>query len=258
MQKKIILLLKQFLVEIIVHLKIKRRQRSAVLDTIWLHLKAASGFGAWHVGQLNWSFYASSSSGRICLEFLPSRAQFLAATWGWAQSSRALPQGHHTGLLAVSAEVSLSIIQGPTTCPRETHRYVPKWHQPQSGICFLCFWTLKLSISWLPGGTVSSLTIFQAPAISQATDAVAETPQLPKQSIHGLRRMLNADERSKSKGRIIYRPIHKFAGLPSAARSQPAHWLWEGRLSSAFFCFPVLCSQMHSVCASMSMDAMLL
>lgn len=228
---------------------------------IWLHLKAASGFGAWHVGQLSWSFYDSSSSGRICLEFLPSRAQFLAATWGWAQDSSAFAQGYNTGLARdgiMSLEVSLSIIQGPITCPRETHRYILKWHQPQSGIRFLCFWTLKLSISRLPGCTVSSLTIFQAPAIAQATDPVAETPQLPKQRTYDLRRMLNADERSKSKGRIIFRPIHKFAGLCSAARSQPAHWLWEGRLSSTLSYSPVLCSQMHSVCASMSMDAMLL
>lgn len=109
---------------------------------------------------------------------------------------------------------------GPSHMP---HRYILKWHQPQRGICFLRCWTLKLSISWLPGCPGSSLMIVQAPAIAQATDPVAETPQLPKQRTHGLRRIPNADERSKSRGRIIYRPIHTFAGLPSAARSQPAH-----------------------------------
>lgn len=65
------------------------------------------------------------SSGLECTPPPPPRTPHQAAGVLW----------HH-----VSVEVSLSIIQGPVTGPSEIHRYSLKWHQAQSGICFLCSW----------------------------------------------------------------------------------------------------------------------
>lgn len=159
----------------------------------------------------------------------------------------------------------MSLVEFPEhhPCPSEIHRNISNDINRRAVFIFL--WSrkhriLELSISWLPGGTVSFLCISQASAIGKATNPMAETPKLPKQRTQSPRRLFNVADRYKSKGKIIHKPSHRLARLPSVACSQPAHWPVKGRLSEWLSSTHLSFAQRYkqSVCSLMDLEAMLL
>lgn len=146
--KEITLLSKHLLVKIIIHEKKQVTTEASssghdlTLLKCWLRLWCLTHWPTqliflWQFFRWEDLFGASATQGLA-----------LAAAWRWAQGWSALPPPpprtphQAAGVLwhHVSVEVSLSIIQGPVTGPSEIHRYSLKWHQAQSGICFLCSW----------------------------------------------------------------------------------------------------------------------